>query len=157
MVLQKDDKGDGAKIVGELAPSRNQSIQQPGTVSGSDASLEDLVNRLDGSVRDHRRIALDVLILDYKTDPRAVDLVLALIEPPRIATLTAAGRINALYFLKSTDPSVWTSAQIKRADIAIANMRARHTSNVALIGEDTRHVLDQLVDLIDRIKTQRPG
>jgi hypothetical protein len=71
------------------------------------------VDQLNASDKQARLQAAEVLERDYASSPAAITLVLHLYDEDRIASLSADGVINGLFYLNRTDPAAWNADLVK--------------------------------------------
>jgi hypothetical protein len=115
------------------------------TPSGTDAeSVATLVVQLNDASEAVRKTAGGRLAREHRDNPVAIGLVLGLLSEENLASLSAAGRINALYFLVRSDSSAWTDEQKTLARQAIQRIRARAAGGKAALGSQTAEELDRL-------------
>ena len=88
-------------------------------------ALHTLVRHLDHAAEEVRKAAGARLARDHAANPEAIGLVLETLSEQSLRTLTANGRVNALYFLTRSHPAAWTDDHKRIAKEAIARMRAR--------------------------------
>lgn len=115
--------------------------------------LPNLVEQMNDASKGTRIGAVERLITQYRSEPLAVDLAVSLLEPPKLPTLSASGRINVLVFLRNTDASAWTSSSISRAHTAIDTIRRRSADGSAAIGIQTEEALEMLAVHLSRIES----
>ncbi|MGC4079735.1 MAG: hypothetical protein QM702_22360 [Rubrivivax sp.] len=127
-----------------LQTSPDKQAREVGNLGADLVGVINLVTQIDAATKESRIGAVDTLIKNYRADARAVDQVLRLLEPPKLNSLSASGRVNVLVFLRNTERAAWSPELLARADRAIALIRARHESKEAEIGEQTKDGLDQL-------------
>ena len=108
---------------------------------------------MNSAVKETRLGAVENLIQNYRANPAAVEQALLLLEPSKIETLSASGRINVLVFLRNTDKIAWTPQNITRAENALAQIRARANQGVA-IGNQTEEALNKMTDFLNNIKME---
>ena len=101
--------------------------------------IDTLLRTLNGSVAEDRKAALGQLVDQYRSSSAAIAAVLKLFDETQIKNMTAAGAINAVYFLKRTDSGAWTPEQKKLALQAIAAARKQ-----VAIGPQLQQEIDDL-------------
>jgi len=94
------------------------------------AAIAALVRQLNAETAGGRKAAGQTLLDRYTASPRAVAEVLATLEPPRVAQLSANGRINALFFLSRTAPLAWDDALQARGSAAVERLRDARSGSV---------------------------
>lgn len=145
--------------VANLKPKRidglAHSTQQPQFelwLARTDAgNLTQIAANLNGTSKDQRLAAGQVLQSRYTDSQQAVAAVLALFEPNRLGTLSAEGRINALYYLSRTSAAAWTTELERRGRAAVDLMYQREKEGVA-IGSQTRAELQRFVLVLDAFR-----
>jgi hypothetical protein len=105
--------------------------------------LPNLVQQLNDQSADVRKSAGGRLARDYRADPQAIRLVLDTFAEGNLESLSADGRINALYFLNRTDDSVWTDDLKRQARESISRIRSRARAGIS-IGQQTQQELNAL-------------
>jgi hypothetical protein len=103
-------------------------------------ALHALVKQLDHELEDMRKAAGARLAREHRANPEAVALVLHTLSE---SSLTANGRINALYFLTRTDPAAWTDEHKQAAKDVIGRIRGREQRGLA-VGAQTAEELKRL-------------
>lgn len=141
---------EAQKLFSGLEGSENQAAKEVGSL-GNTVALSSLILQMNDAVKENRIGAVDQLIKNYRTNSAAVDQAIKLIEQPQLATLNASGRINVLFFLRSTDPSAWSEESIDRTEKAIADIRSRSKSGIE-IGEQTDDALSKLSAFVKSIR-----
>ena len=111
-----------------------------------------LVQQLNAPTPEERKAAGQVLQNRYTASSAAIAQALALFEPGRIDTLSAEGRINALYFLSRTAPLAWDAALEARGREVLARVRARANAGPATTAE-----LNRLERLLDAVRAGQPA
>jgi len=91
-----------------------------------------------------RKSAGGQMARDYRANPAAIQLVLDTLSEEHLPSLSADGRINALYFLNASDAAAWNATHRQLAREAIARIRARRVSGTAAAGKLTMQQLDML-------------
>ena len=110
-------------------------------------ALQTLVRQLDHASEDVRKAAGARLARDHRANPAAISLVLETLSEKSLASLTANGRINALFFLTRSDASAWTPDHKSLAVAAIDRIRGAGQGAVA-VGRQTS---DQLTALEQKL------
>ena len=141
---------EAQKLFSGLEGSENQAAKEVGSL-GNTVALGGLILQMNDAVKESRIGAVDQLIRNYKTNSAAVDQAIKLIEQPQLASLSASGRINVLFFLRSTDPSTWSQDSISRAEKAISEIRNRSKSGIE-IGAQTDDALSKLSAFLKSIR-----
>ena len=116
-------------------------------------ALQALVRQLDHESEDVRKAAGARLAREHRTNPEAIGLVLETLSEASLASLTANGRINALYFLTRTDPTAWSDDHKRLAKDILDRIRSREQSGVA-VGAQTGEELKRLEQRILGFKTR---
>lgn len=145
---------EAQQLFAGLQASDNQETQIVGTLGSevvATTAINNLVQQMNSAVKETRLGAVENLIQNYRGNPAAVDQALLLIEPSKIESLSASGRINVLVFLRNTDKTAWTPQNILRAKNALAQIRDRSNQGIA-IGTQTEEALRKLNDFLDEIK-----
>ena len=145
-------EAEAAKLFAGLQTSSDKRAQEVGNIGSELVGITNLVVQIDAAAKESRTGAVETLIKTYRADSRAVDQAVSLLEPPKLERLSASGRVNVLVFLRNTDRTAWTPALLSRIEKAIANIRARHESKVAEIGEQTKDALNKLERHLASIK-----
>jgi Novel STAND NTPase 1 len=137
---------DSAAARGLDPSSRAKAAAQTVEVARDDMTRE-TIQRLTRQLNDDsvatRKSALADLFA-YIASPVAVAEALSWIEPPRAETLSNAGRINVLTFLRNTRPPAWTRDQLARARTAV---RA-----IDVPGPQTRDLQSRVLEEFDTIE-----
>jgi hypothetical protein len=115
-------------------------------VSGRD--VRGMSQDLNDSSAATRKAAGSLLARDHRSNPDAITAVLDTLSDTNLPQLSAAGRINSLYFLSRSDPAAWTPEHKRLAEQAIKRIRDRAASGVA-IGSQTDAELRSLQEKID--------
>jgi len=139
-----------------LQASDNQETSMVGSLGTevvATTAINNLVLQMNSAVKETRLGAVENLIQNYRANPAAVEQALLLLEPSKIETLSASGRINVLVFLRNTDKIAWTPQNITRAENALAQIRARANQGVA-IGNQTEEALNKMTDFLNNIKME---
>ncbi len=144
------------KGVANLKPKRidgfAHATQQPQFelwLARTDAgNLTQLAANLNASAKDQRLAAGQILQSRYIDSQDAVAAVLALLEPNRLGTLSAEGRLNALYYLSRTSSAAWTTELERKGRSAVELIYQRDGEGVA-IGSQTRAELRRFVLVLD--------
>ena len=165
--FRKDDRAMAEKAAQVLKQAGNL-VAHPEYVSGLEESrtvrrqhlelwlapagaLHALVKDLDHSAEEVRKSAGAQLAREHRSNPEAITLVLATLSEESLATLTANGRVNALYFLTRSNPRAWTDDHKRAATDLIGRIRDREQSGVA-IGTQTANELQRLEQRILGVK-----
>jgi hypothetical protein len=119
--------------------------------------IQRIVQQINSSDRSTRLTATDTLKNQYSDSVDAVNGVLALFSPENIGSLSAEGRINALFFLKNTKASAWTPDLIQRGNQAIELLEERHQNGTAPIGQQTRQYLEDFKRYLSSVKAEIGG
>ena len=106
-------------------------------------ALNTLVKQLDHDAEDVRKAAGARLAREHRTNPEAIGLVLQTLSEASLPTLTANGRINALYFLARSDPGAWSDEHKRLAKDVIGRIRGREKGGV-VVGAQTADELKRL-------------
>jgi hypothetical protein len=114
-------------------------------------ALTALVKDLDHSAEEVRKAAGAQLAREHRSNPEAISLVLATLSEQSLASLTANGRVNALYFLTRSDPNAWSDDHKRAARDIIDRVRGREREGVA-VGAQTASELQRLEQRILGVK-----
>lgn len=106
--------------------------------------LPSIVAQLNDRSADVRKAAGAHLARDHRANPEAIRLVLDTLSEQNLPSLSAEGRINALYFLNRSDLSAWTDEHKRFARAAIDRIRARSAGGAAQLGPQTSEELRTL-------------
>jgi hypothetical protein len=106
-----------------------------------------LFQSLNAEAKDERLAAGQTLQSKYTSSPVAITEALAMFGPDRINDLSAAGRINVLYFLSRTSPRAWTP-ELERLGREVV---ARIEKAGSKLGDQTRAELKRFVTFLDTI------
>lgn len=145
-------ENEATKLFTGLQNSTNKQTREVGNIGADLVDITRLVLQIDAAAKESRIGAVDTLIKNYRTDSRAVEQAVGLLEYPKIDQLSASGRINVLVFLRNTEKAAWTPETFARADRAIALIQARHESKISEIGEQTRDGLSQLTAHLAKLR-----
>ena len=115
-----------------------------------------LIQSLDAPVKDERLAAGQLLQTRYTASQPAITEALALFRADRIASLSATGRINALYFLSRTAPLAWDAELQTAGRAVVAVLESREAAGVRM-GDDTRAELGRLIAVLDAAKAGEPA
>ena len=110
-------------------------------------ALQTLIKNLDHAAEDVRKSAGARLARDHRANPTAIGQVLDTLSEKSLSSLSANGRINALYFLARSDTAAWTAEHKSRALEVIERMRSGEQGGVA-VGRQTS---DQLTALEQKL------
>jgi hypothetical protein len=105
--------------------------------------LQEKVQNINSPVKSTRLQATDILKNQYADNTEVIQLVLDLFDPASIDALSAAGRINALFYLNNTDLTAWTPELVAQAESVIELLEQRHQAGIAIIGTQTRQYLEE--------------
>jgi hypothetical protein len=111
------------------------------------------VKQLDHDAEDVRKAAGARLARDHRANPEAIGLVLDTLSEKSLPSLTANGRINALYFLSRSDPKAWTDEHKRAAKSVIDRIRGKEDDAVA-VGTQTDAELKRLEQRVFGSKAQ---
>ena len=89
---------EATKLFAGLQTSSDKHAQEVGNIGSELLGITNLVMQLDAAARESRVGAVGALIKTYRSDSRAVEQALSLIESPKLEKLSASGRINVLVF-----------------------------------------------------------
>ncbi len=106
-------------------------------------ALHALIKQLDHEAEEVRKAAGARLAREHRTNPEAIGLVLHTLSETSLPTLTANGRINALYFLTRSDPNAWSDDHKRLAKDIVGRIRGREQPGVA-VGTQTGEELKRL-------------
>jgi hypothetical protein len=109
----------------------------------SEEEVQELIRRINAEERAARLSAMRVLTDDYRSSSFVIAAVLDLFDPESIEQLSASGRINALYFLRTSNPDSWSPPLKAQALSSLAQMEDRHKQGIARIGPQTRDHIDR--------------
>jgi hypothetical protein len=119
------------------------------------ALLAGVVLQLNDESADVRKAAGAQLARDYGANPVVIGLVLDMLSEQSLPSLSADGRINALYFLNRSDAAAWTDDHRLLARNALARIRGRVKGGVA-VGPPTARELDGLEKRLVADRTSVP-
>jgi hypothetical protein len=145
-------ESEATKLFAGLQTSTDKRAQEVGNIGSDLVGITQLIVQLDAAAKESRIGAVDTLIKTYRSDSRAVDQALALLEGSRLSKLSSSGRINVLVFLRNTDSTAWSAEMLTRADRVMANIRARHDARTADIGEQTMDAVNKLASHLLRVR-----
>jgi hypothetical protein len=103
-----------------------------------------IVRQLDDRSEETRKAAGGRLARDHRTNPEAIGLVLDTLSDANLRSLSANGRINALYFLNRSELKAWTDEQKKLGRQAIDRLRSRDAAGAVALGPQTSQELRYL-------------
>ena len=106
-----------------------------------------LLQQAGAPEKNDRLRALQVALERGTAQPVAISGALALLQPPAVDGLSAAGRFNVLYFLSRTAPLAWDPAMEAAGRDTVARLRLRPN-----LGNDSRDELLRLERLLDAVK-----
>lgn len=166
--FREPDAGDAAALA-ELLARWNWGAIKPRFVKGYEtqtkprqieiwlarpdaAEIDRLLQQINAATPEERKAAGQQLQERYTASPLAIAETLALFRPERIDALSAAGRINALYFLTRTAPLAWDPAMEVSGREVVGRIRSR-----ANVGDQTTAELDRLVRLLDAVRAGEPA
>ncbi len=153
-------------LLGEIEPSLALKLSRWAQTSGrlnpeTEQKARDIELRLlidiSSPDRSTRRAATDILKNQYAESESAVTGILDLFSSSKIDSLSAAGRINALFFLANTKTSAWTPDLTQEADKVVKSLEKRHQSGVAIIGSQTRQYLEEFKRHLSKVKAEISG
>jgi hypothetical protein len=142
---------EAQQLFAGLQASGDEATRNVGALGSNVVALKNLVLQMNDAVRENRLGAVENLINNYRANSTAVELAISMLQPPKLETLSASGRINVLVFLRNTDKSAWTPESIVKAENAIAQIRSRADAGVA-IGPQTEDALNQISAHLKKVK-----
>lgn len=142
---------EAQQLFAGLQASDNKATRDVGALGNDIVALKTLVIQMNDAVKENRLGAVETLIKNYRSNATAVEQAVSLLEPPKLEMLSASGRINVLVFLRNTDKVAWTPESIARTKNAIAQIRSRSDTGVA-IGPQTDDALTQLSSHLEKVK-----
>ncbi len=154
--FRRDESGGADQIANAVARARVGSVRAvyvPGYENSErirrnhyelwlapQSLLTTLVGQLNDESADVRRAAGGRLARDNSSNPQAIGLVLGMLSPQNLESLSPSGLINGLYFLNRSNADVWTEQQRQLARDAIRQVRASKSA----IGPQTAQELSEL-------------
>ena len=143
VLKQAGNVAAGLEYVSGLEESRTVRRQHLELWLAPAGALRALVKNLDHSAEEVRKAAGAQLAREHRSNPEAIALVLATLSETSLTSLTANGRVNALYFLTRSNPNAWTDDHKRAARDLIGRIRQREQSGVA-VGTQTAGELQRL-------------
>ena len=161
--FREADAGDAAALA-ELLARWNWGAIKPGFVKGYEArtrprqieiwlarpdaaEIGRLLQQINAATPEQRKAAGQQLQDRYTASPLAIAETLALLGPKNFDSLSASGRINALYFLTRTAPLAWDPALVADGREVVEIIRSR-----ADVGAQTGGELDRLARLLELVR-----
>jgi len=142
------------RLFGGLEASEDSTISNFGRNAGAiqrRAEIYDLISQLDSREQHQRLSAATQLVSEYASDPMAIERAVTQLEMPRLAGLSADGRVNVMVYLSGTTITGWSRALLDRASDAAANIERRDQDGIAVLGNITRDRLSTLVTHLGRV------
>jgi hypothetical protein len=121
---------DADSLFAGLRASADSGLREVGATGAAAAAGEraaQLVAQLIGPDKATRTRAFDELRARHAGSTAAITYALDALSPPRLARLSADGRVNALLFLAATAPEAWSPEQVQRAPGVLAAVEATVT------------------------------
>jgi len=143
-----DGGTDTARAVQQVIESAQRTLSA--TRAGIEADrIATLVAQMNDTSAEVRKAATARLEHDHAANPIAVGLVLDTLSEQNLSSLSASGRINALYFLNQSDLAAWRDEHKKLAGEAITRLRARAANGSVVVGPQTSEALGKLERRLD--------
>ena len=148
--------GIGVRLVKGYESSAQLKQFEIWLAASDPGEIRRLIQSLDAPVKDERLAAGQLLQTRYTASQAAITEALALFRADRIASLSATGRINALYFLSRTAPLAWDAELQTAGRAVVAVLESREAAGVRM-GDDTRAELGRLIGVLDAAKAGEPA
>ena len=123
-----------------------QSLGQNGITVIQNEPIAFLVSQMNTEKAEIRKSAVAKLIREYKSSSQAISLSLRMYDAGKFNSLSPSGIINGIYFLKSTDPTVWNRLQVFNAKDVIRKLNRTNP------GPQTKAALNQFDEFINKVK-----
>lgn len=127
---------------------KTESIVASAKRRNAQAQIESLVWQMNSNVKQVRLDTVEELIGSHRSNEAAISGAIDLITMPRLESLSASGRINALVFLRNTDPAVWNAGLKERAQTALRDIRERAEQGKVYIGPQTEEAMQRLETML---------
>lgn len=115
-----------------------------------DQTIAKLAKDLNNSQKDLRLAAANQLVQEYSSRYETILNVLELLDSTNISSLSASGRINALYVLTQTNRNIWNAELKDDANNAIRRIESRVNSGIE-IGPQTEQYINNLKEFLKTI------